>query len=109
VLGTLPIALCLPNSEHGSTKERAVPPRPARAVRPTRCVYAREDVGRSKFKTQATSRKSIPRATPYSLSILIRRRFLGRLLAFASAGGEAGARWRLRRLGPGALSISVSR
>jgi hypothetical protein len=36
VLGTPPTALCLPNSELGSTKERGVPPRPARAVRPTR-------------------------------------------------------------------------
>jgi len=47
---------------------RAIPDRPARAVRPTRWVYARDEEGRSKFKTQDTSMKSTPRVTPYSLS-----------------------------------------
>lgn len=49
-------------------KESAIPDRPARAVRPTRWVYARDEEGRSKFKTQDTSTKSTPRVTPYSLS-----------------------------------------
>ena len=105
VLGTLPTALCLPNSEDGSTKESAVPPRPARAVRPTRCVYARAEDGKSKLRTQATSRKSIPRATPYSLSDLTPWRFLWR----PDFAGGVGARLRLRRLGPGTLSASESR
>ena len=47
-----------------------MPVRPALAVRPIRCVYDLELVGRSKFMTHATFLKSIPLDTPYSLSFL---------------------------------------
>lgn len=55
-----------PHSSRGTTNDMLVPVRPARAVRPTRCVYEREEKGRSKLMTQATSMKSMPRETPYS-------------------------------------------
>ncbi|KAI5277187.1 hypothetical protein KEM52_004983 [Ascosphaera acerosa] len=58
------VGLCLPYSARGTTNDSAIPLRPARPVRPIRCMYARELVGRSKFSTHATSRKSIPREMP---------------------------------------------
>ena len=106
VLRTPPTALCFPYSDTGSTKDSAVPLRPARAVRPTRCVYARAEVGRSKLSTQATSRKSTPRATPYSASRLAPRRFF-RAPGFFFAG-EVDSRLRLRWLGPGSSFSSSS-
>lgn len=63
--------LFLPQSALGTTNEIANPDRPALAVLPTRCVYARDDVGRSKLMTHATSTKSTPRETPNSLSVAL--------------------------------------
>ena len=68
VLGTPPTTRFFPTSAAGTTNESAMPVRPARAVRPTRCVYAREEEGRSKLITHETSTKSTPRETPYSAS-----------------------------------------
>jgi len=67
-LGKHPTTLFFPHWSCGTTNDNDIPVRPARAVRPTRWVYAREEVGKSKFRTQATSTKSTPRVTPYSLS-----------------------------------------
>jgi len=49
-------------SSCSETKLTAMPPRPARAVRPTRCVYTSASSGRSQFTTIATSAISNPRA-----------------------------------------------
>jgi len=74
--------------------------RPARAVRPTRCVYERDEVGRSKFITQATSTKSTPRVTPYSLSLpLLLRSLRSRLRDFDLLMGGEGERFRFRMSG----------
>jgi len=73
VLGTHPTTLFFPHCSLGTTNDNVMPVRPARAVRPTRCVYERADVGKSKFNTQATSIKSTPRVTPYSLSLFTLR------------------------------------
>jgi hypothetical protein len=49
-------------SSFSETKLNAMPPRPARAVRPTRCVYASASSGKSQLITIATSAISNPRA-----------------------------------------------
>lgn len=88
VLSNPPTTLSLPYSFLGITNDMAIPECPARAVRPTRWVYEREVVGRSKFKTHETETKSMPRDTPYSLSDLWTR------LCFLRAGGGEGERFR---------------
>lgn len=50
------------------TKLTAIPPLPARAVRPTRCIYSSGSSGRSQLMTMATSSISRPRA-PTSVEI----------------------------------------
>lgn len=109
-LGRHPTTLFFPHRSLGTTKDSDIPVRPARAVRPTLCVYDREEVGKSKFRTHATSTKSTPRVTPYSLALLLsfRSRFLGLL-----DGGE-GSRFRLfdpvlEELGSGDVSSTGSR
>jgi len=49
-------------SSFSDTKLNAMPPRPARAVRPTLCVYTSGSSGKSQFTTMATSAISNPRA-----------------------------------------------
>lgn len=56
------------SSSRSVTKLIATPPRPARAVRPTRCVYSSGSFGRSQLMTMATSSMSSPRA-PTSVDI----------------------------------------
>jgi len=106
-LGKHPTTLFLPHDSFGTTKESDIPVRPARAVRPTLWVYDRDDVGRSKFNTQATSTKSTPRVTPYSLSLPLSLRSLLRDLV----GGED-SRFRLledvlEELGTGSEGVSA--
>jgi hypothetical protein len=86
-----------------------IPVLPARAVRPTRCVYAREVVGRSKLSTQATSTKSTPLVTPYSLSPPLRCfRFRDLDVDADSDVGRFFDRFRLREPGTGGDSSSLS-
>lgn len=56
------------SSSRSVTKLMAIPPRPARAVRPTRCVYSSGSFGKSQLMTMATSSMSKPRA-PTSVDI----------------------------------------
>jgi len=79
-------SLFFPHSAPGTTNEMASPDRPALAVLPTRCVYDRDEVGRSKLMTHATSTKSTPRETPNSLSVAPGRlpRFRDLLSGFAT-------------------------
>ena len=83
-LGRQPTTLFFPHSSLGTTKDNDIPVLPARAVRPTLWVYDRDVVGRSKFRTHATSTKSTPRVTPYSLSLPLS--FRSRLRDFVGAG-----------------------
>ena len=68
VVGTLDGLVHALNFSSGETIEMAVPPLPPRAVRPTRCLYTGNDVGKSKLITAVTSQKSTPRETPNSAS-----------------------------------------
>jgi hypothetical protein len=85
--------LSLPHCSLGTTNDSDIPVRPARAVRPTRWVYDLDVVGRSKLSTQATSTKSTPRVTPYSLSL-----FCLRFLDFLEVGAGEEARLRFLAL-----------
>jgi hypothetical protein len=98
-LGKQPMTLFFPHSSFRTTNDSDIPVRPARAVRPTRCVYDREEVGRSKFITQATSTKSTPRVTPYSLFLpLLLWSFRSRLRDLDLLAGGEGERFRFRVL-----------
>lgn len=69
------------------TKLTAIPPRPARAVRPTRCVYSSGSFGMSQLITMATSSISSPRA-PMSVDMRT-----GTTDALNSESEESRSRW----------------
>ena len=75
--------------------EMASPASWARAVRPTRWVYDRTVVGKSKLSTHETETKSIPRETPNSLSCFLDALAALRARLDGGAGTGEGERDRL--------------